>query len=132
MPNEKNLIPFSERTESEQREISSKAGKKSGESRRRKKTMKQVMKALLEMAPGSEDILKLKEQGFDIDNLDKDFINNMFVINAALFAKAKEGNLEAVKMVLEIIGQDSYKNQKISIAKKELELKERQIERNDW
>ena len=31
MPNEKNLIPFNERTESEQRAIQSKGGKASGE-----------------------------------------------------------------------------------------------------
>jgi len=45
--NEHNLIPI--RTESEAREKGSKGGKKSGESRRRKKSMKQVMDMLLEM-----------------------------------------------------------------------------------
>lgn len=50
MPNENNLIPI--RTESEAREKGSKGGKKSGEVRRRKKTMKQVMDFLLEQPAG--------------------------------------------------------------------------------
>ena len=47
--NEKNLISNSERTPSELREITQKGGKASGEARRRKKDMKQKMKALLEL-----------------------------------------------------------------------------------
>ena len=49
MANEKNLIPFSERTASEQRAIQSKGGKASGASRRRKRDMAKAMKMLLDM-----------------------------------------------------------------------------------
>ena len=47
MANAENLVPFDERTESEQREIRSKGGKASGETRRRKKAMRQAASMLL-------------------------------------------------------------------------------------
>ena len=60
MPNEKNLIPFNERTESEQRAIQSKGGKASGASRRRKRDMAKAMKLLLDMPaiPGANAYLQ--------------------------------------------------------------------------
>lgn len=45
---EKNLIPFPERTESEQRKIAQKGGKASGRARRRKKELRDVARAILE------------------------------------------------------------------------------------
>lgn len=59
----KNLIPMTERSEEERRELSSKGGKKSGETRRRKKNLREAMKAALsleytmptgEVLPGTE------------------------------------------------------------------------------
>ena len=43
MANEQNLIPWNKRTESEQREYARQGGKKSGEVRRKKKAMKDMM-----------------------------------------------------------------------------------------
>lgn len=48
MANEENLIPFGERTEKEQREIQVKGGIASGEARRAKKTMREMLDYLLE------------------------------------------------------------------------------------
>lgn len=48
MANEENLIPFDQRTESEQREIRSKGGKASGQSRREKKLFKDLFKEMLD------------------------------------------------------------------------------------
>lgn len=48
MANDKNLIPFNERTEEERRELGRKAGIASGEARRRKKTMKEYCEYFLE------------------------------------------------------------------------------------
>ena len=45
--NEKNLIPMNERTASEQREIAHKGGVKSGESRRTRKYLRDIMSTLL-------------------------------------------------------------------------------------
>ena len=55
--NEKNLIPFSERTESEQREIRSKGGKQSAKNRREQKTYRDMAKAMLSATITDENIL---------------------------------------------------------------------------
>ena len=47
MANEENLIPFEERTESEQREIRSKGGIASGKSRRHKRDLRKTAAWLL-------------------------------------------------------------------------------------
>ena len=51
LANEGNLIPLNKRTKKEQRELQSQAGIKSGEVRRKKKTIKQIMKTLLDVCP---------------------------------------------------------------------------------
>ena len=48
MANEENLIPFNERTESEQRAIASAGGKASGEARRNKKMLRDCIDYLFE------------------------------------------------------------------------------------
>ena len=48
MANEQNLIPFTERSESEVRELNSKGGVNSGEARRRKRDIRLALEALLE------------------------------------------------------------------------------------
>lgn len=47
MANEQNLKPFTERTKSEQREISRKGGIASGEARRRKKEFRELFESIL-------------------------------------------------------------------------------------
>ena len=49
MANDENLIPFGERTESEQRAIQSAGGKASGEARRKRKAMKEQAELLLSL-----------------------------------------------------------------------------------
>ena len=48
MANEQNLIPFSERSENEAREIGKKGGQASGKTRRRKANLRRAAKELLE------------------------------------------------------------------------------------
>lgn len=62
--NEQNLIPFNERTEIEQREITQKGGVKSGEVRREKATFRLEYSALLDMFArmGDAELVKLKEE----------------------------------------------------------------------
>ena len=62
--NDKNLIPFSERTESEQREIRSKGGKQSAKNRREQKAYRDMAKAMLSATITDENILnELKAYG---------------------------------------------------------------------
>jgi hypothetical protein len=55
--NDKNLIPFNQRTESEQREIARQGGIKSGEVRREQKTYRDMAKAMLSATITDENIL---------------------------------------------------------------------------
>ena len=62
--NDKNLIPFNQRTESEKREIAKKGGKKSGEVRREQKTYRDMAKSMLSATITDENILsELKAYG---------------------------------------------------------------------
>lgn len=127
--NEENLIPFNKRTESEQREIAKKGGKKSGESRRRKKSMKQVMDTLLQMpAKSSNDWNIFVEAGIDLDNLDEEIINNLLVVNAALLKNAKLGDVASIKELRNIIQDDAMMKHKIANDKARLKLEQKKYE----
>lgn len=64
--NNENLIPFSERTESEQREIRSKGGKQSAKNRREQKTYRDMARAMLSATITDENILnELKAYGLN-------------------------------------------------------------------
>ena len=126
--NEHNLIPFSERSESEARELGSKGGKKSGESRRRKKTMKQVMSELLSMPVNTRhDYELLVELGLDVQDLDEEQITNMLVVNAALLRRAKLGDVAAIRELRSVIEDDTalrhrirYDNAKLKLEREKL------------
>lgn len=129
MANEQNLIPIEHLSKEEAKRRGSKGGKKSGESRRRKKTMKQVMDFLLEQPINvSADYNFLVEQGLDINNLDADFVNNMLVVNAALLSKAKAGDVSAIKTLIDIIQDNYVENAKIKLAKDKLKFERQKSE----
>lgn len=127
--NEHNLIPFSERSESEAREYGAKGGKKSGESRRRKKSMKQVMEMLLQMpASTREDYELLLGMGIDLEELGFENISNLLLVNAALLRRAKLGDVQAVKELRSIIEDDAalrhrirYDNARLRLEKEKLQ-----------
>lgn len=127
--NDENLIPNSKRTPSELREITSKGGKKSGESRRRKKTMKQVMDMLLDMPANTpQDWKLLADLGFNLDELDENTVNNILVVNAALLKNAKEGDVASIKELRSIIRDDDLLKHKIKTETARLELEKKKIE----
>ena len=84
MANEKNLVPFDERTESEQREIASAGGKASGKARRRKKNLKQKMQLLLSLPAADNDQAELSAMGVDPEDMD----NEMVLVKALFLAAA--------------------------------------------
>ena len=94
MANDKNLIPNSERTPSELREIARKGGEASGETRRRKKLFREQLMEALEteqedtLSDGTTSLRTLKEMGA-----------------AQLAAAFARGNLRAIQLVLEVIGE---------------------------
>lgn len=101
MANKKNLIPNSERTPSELREMCSKGGKKSGEVRRERKAMREQMEMLLKLPPiNVQAKQKIKELGIDEKEID-----NQMLLMVAIFNKAMKGDIQAVNVVRELIGE---------------------------
>ena len=71
--NDQNLIPFNQRTESEQRAITRKGGIASGKARLRKKHGRELMQALLSMRePDPRIIAELESLGIDAKEITKE------------------------------------------------------------
>ncbi|MBQ6163935.1 MAG: PBSX family phage terminase large subunit [Clostridia bacterium] len=129
MANEENLIPVSERTKSEQREIQSKGGKKSGEARRRKRSMKQAMELLLSMpATTQADWELLGELGISLNDFSEEEINNLLVVNAALLRGAKAGDVASIRELRSVIQDDALMKHRIRMDKAHLALEQKKNE----
>ena len=126
--NEKNLIPFDQRTESEQREIRSKGGKASGVSRCRKRDMQSCSKFILSLPTNTKiDWDTLIEAGISLENITEEEATNLLVVTAALINKAKSGDVKAIKELRSIIRDDEY----LKIEKERLKLEKQKLERKD-
>ena len=123
--NEKNLTPCSERSVSEAREAGSKGGKASGETRRRKKDMKQKMKALLEPPAAANDREQLEALGVSPDDMD-----NEMVLVMSMFLSAAQGDTKAFDRVIQILGKD-IAHEELALKKRELKLKEKASSEGD-
>ena len=117
--NEKNLIQNSNRSPNELRENAQKGGKASGETRRRKRDMKQKMKALLELPAAVNDKEQLQALGVDPDDMD-----NEMVLVMAMFLGAAGGDVKAFDRVMQLLGKD-IGHEELALRKRELRLKER-------
>lgn len=124
--NENNLIPFSKKSVREARESGAKGGKKSAETRRKKKLLKDRMKALLELPVNDfDDYNEASAMGVNLDDID-----NETVLVIKLFQEAKKGNVNAFKEIRNLIGQD-LATEEMALKKKELELKEKLLQKAD-
>ena len=103
--NEKNLIPFSERTESEQRKIRQAGGIASGQARSFRAATKRRLRENPEMI---ESILDKLIAMFNDD-----------------------GDLQALSLLLELAGE-SPRQMEIAIKKQELKLKKEIAENGNW
>ena len=104
MPNEKNLIPFDQRTEEEQRDIRPAGGKASGISRRRKRSLKEAADLFLSMpVTDTRTFNKMAKAGIDVDDADY----QMAVI-VGLTMQAAKGDAKAAKAVFDLLGEDSH------------------------
>lgn len=129
MPNEENLIPIQTLSKEEAKKRGSAGGKASVASRRRKKTMKQVMNMLLQMPANTQaDWNMLIDMGIDVNNLDKDTVNNILIVNAALLKNAKEGDVASIKELRSIIQDNAFEKHKMSIDKAYLKLEQQKTE----
>lgn len=96
-----NLIPFTERTEEEQRRIAVQGGKASGEARRKKKNMKEALQLLLSLDVKSSKVREqLKALGVD----EKD-MNNEMALMVSMLNKALKGDKGCAEFIRETSGQ---------------------------
>ena len=95
MANAENLIPFDERTESEQREIARKGGIASGASRRVYRSLKQAAKAFFR--ENDDAAMQLRQ---------------------ALYEEARNGNVKALEKLEDLIGE-TVQREELAMKKKQ-------------
>lgn len=101
-----NLIPFSERTEDEQRKIRSMGGVASGAARRRRKALREAADIFLSLPlPDKDEVKRLRKLG-----LDKDDIDVQMGIVARLAQMAMLGDVRAAKLLFDIVGPEPETN----------------------
>ena len=107
MANDQNLIPFSERTESEQREIRSSGGVASGAARRRKRSLKEAADLYLSLPVTDRRVYnKIARDGIEPEDID-----NQMAIISGLAKVAAMGDSRAAKVLFDLIGDaDSGEN----------------------
>lgn len=120
MLNDKNLVPFTERSESEVREINSRGGKKSGETRRRKKALKSLMNDLLSSDIVNDDIYNSAiDMGCDNPTYGA-------AVVAAMVRQAALGDTKAFNAIVDLIGEGSS-GERVKLQKKQVALQEKKL-----
>lgn len=120
MLNDKNLIPFSNRSESEARENGRKGGIKSGEVRRRKKSMRTAMKELLSL-----DVADVNVKGV-LESLGVTPDNQNALLMAVLVKGIRNGDPNILKAVASISGEDND-TERVKLQKKQAALQEKKL-----
>ena len=105
MPNEQNLIPMDQRSQSEARKLGREGGRASGESRRRKKSLREAAELYLSLPVSDKRAWnKLARDGVDPEDVD----NQMAVI-AGLTIRAAKGDAKAAKVLFDLLGEQTGK-----------------------
>ena len=104
MANEKNLIPFDERTKNEQREIARQGGIASGIARREKKTVQKILNDFLSTAAkDNPQVSKLAaKMGLKSDDSIKDLFTIVCTLNTL-----KDGNLSDLERLSKLLGEQT-------------------------
>lgn len=107
---EKKFIPFNELDEKERKRLQSLGGKKSGETRARKKTMKQLLEMVLDL-PADENIKKtILKLGISKDEK----ITNNLALQIVALREGLKGNMKAYEVIRDSIGQKPTENMNIN------------------
>ena len=96
-----NLIPLNRRAKDEQREIQRKGGIANGELRRKKSTIKSLLKDWAD-SPISNAQLKKQAESFGLDTDE-----GKAVLTAAILKNALKGNSKYMEYALKLLGEDS-------------------------
>ena len=111
MPNEKNLIPMEQRSPEEAREMGRKGGRASGESRRRKKSLREAAELYLSLPVSDKRAWnKLAKDGVAPEDVD-----NQMAIIAGLSIKASKGDAKAAKVLFDLIGDQSKAEDEVKV-----------------
>ena len=120
-----NLIPFTERTEDELREITKRGGKNSGGSRRRKKSLKQMLNLIL----ASEPVCIPEELRFAAERMDIDCNDMLYAVSLFIRALA---DTPTAKYMDELLGRNpilELKYDELSLKRDELSLKREALQK---
>lgn len=106
MPNERNLIPMDQRSQSEARELGREGGRASGEARRRKKSLREAAELYLSLPVSDKRAWnKLAKDGVAPEDVD-----NQMAIIAGLSIKAAKGDAKAAKVLFDLLGENDGKD----------------------
>ena len=116
MANNENLIPFGERTKSEQRAIQSAGGKASGKARRERKKMREQAEMLLSLPfqdrpikdvdGNTRSLLEVYKERSGIEDLSE--IDNQMAMLIAMWQQAlsgDKGSVQAFNSLRELVGE---------------------------
>ena len=105
MPNEQNLIPNSERSPEELREMAANGGRASGEARRRKKSLREAAELYLSLPVANRRAWnKISAEGVDPDDID-----NQMAMIIGLTQKAVKGDAKAAKIIVDLLDKQTGK-----------------------
>ena len=106
------LVQNQERTPSERRESARKAGIASGDARRKKKALREMMELALQMEEQNEGYRsRMVKAGWEPENM-----TQMSVITQGLIQKAKAGDVQAYNAIRDIIGEKPVDESKMEVA----------------
>lgn len=103
VPNEKNLVPFDQRTEREQREIAQLGGIASGRARRRKRAMREAADYYLSL-PETD---RRRVNAMLRDQIQPEDIDNQMAVVVGITERAKRGDAQAANVLLKMLGEET-------------------------
>lgn len=111
MPNEQNLIPNSERSPEELREMAANGGRASGVSRRRKRSLREAADLYLSLPVANKKAWnKISAEGVAPEDVD-----NQMAIIAGLTIKAVKGDAKAAKLLFDLIGDQGGDGDEVKV-----------------
>ena len=111
MPNEKNIIPNSERTPEERREIAAAGGRASGVSRRRKRGLREAADLYLSLPVAN----RKKWNAIAKEGVDPEDVDNQMAMIIGLTQAAIGGDAKAAKLLFELVGDQSGENDEVKV-----------------
>ncbi len=102
MANERNLIPFTAMTESEQRAIASKGGKASAKARQERKTVQNMLTKYFDSKISDDKQLKKLADKIGIEG--DESVKYLYTVVCAMNT-LKKGELKDLKLIMELLGE---------------------------